>query len=154
MSIVNAIIGVVLLVIALIQCIVGIAGWKQKLPGNPYIGIRVPEVRKSQDMWNKAHLIAGPLWTLAGICLAVGGVISLFASGWLWALPIIAVVGWLVFVGMGAGMAANAVAFLDAKAEEEGGCGQDCNCGDSGCENAPAVNLDAVKNAAASADSH
>ncbi|MDO4911078.1 MAG: SdpI family protein [Corynebacterium sp.] len=159
MSILSAIIGVVLLLCALIQCIVGIAGWAQKLPGNPYVGIRVPEVRKTPEMWNTAHRIAGPLWTVGGICLAAAGALCFMDSGWKWLLVVLTIIGWLVFLGMGAGMAANAVAYLDASAKDDGGCGDGgCGCGDGGCgggaEPAPEVNVDAVKNAAAQADAN
>lgn len=165
-----------MLIFAVVQIIIGVLGWTGKLPGNSYIGIRVPEVRKNKKMWDTAHRIAGPLWTVSGVILALGAIITFNAQGWMWALSILSIIAWLIFLGMGAGMAAHTVAMMDIKEEKEtGGCSSEggCNCGggkeeekdpsvDCGveggcgscslnglCEN---VNLDAVRAAAKDAD--
>ncbi|WP_146128902.1 SdpI family protein [Corynebacterium sp. 13CS0277] len=104
----------VLLVLAAIQLVVGILAWTGKLPGNNIIGIRIPEARSSEEMWVLTHRIAGPLWTAAGVALLFAGVLGFTARGWMLLLVMVGVLAWLVFVGMGAGMAANAVALIDA----------------------------------------
>ena len=70
-----------LLILAALFIIVGGLGWAGKLPGNGVIGIRVPEVRKTKELWDTAHRIAGPLWTVSGVVLALGGILSFGASG-------------------------------------------------------------------------
>lgn len=161
---------VVLLVIAILTAIIGVLAWTQKLPGNAVIGIRVPEVRKSQELWQTAHRIAGPFWTLAGLFLAFGGIVAASANGWMWLLVVISVVAWLVFLGMGAGMAAHTVALIDAQAAataSEGCCSSEpsdpaADCGVSGgcgscalngsCEGGATIDLEAARRAAAASD--
>ncbi|APT85727.1 SdpI family protein [Corynebacterium aquilae] len=116
------ILGVLLLVLAVIQLGIGVAAWSGKLPGNNIIGIRIPEARASEEMWVLTHRIAGPLWTLGALSLGFGGLLAFVVSGYWWLLVMLAVVGWLVLMGMGAGMAANAAALIDASNKDEGGC--------------------------------
>ena len=101
-----------LLILAALFIIVGGLGWAGKLPGNGVIGIRVPEVRKTKELWDTAHRIAGPLWTVSGVVLALGGILSFGASGWMWLVVALAVVGSLALLGMGAGMGAIIVKAL------------------------------------------
>lgn len=135
--------GIILLVIAVILVVVGTLGWSGKLPGNSFIGLKVPEVRKSEELWVLAHKIAGPFWVLGGVALAFGGAFSFVATGWWWALPAVTIIVALGAVGTGAAKAAHTVAALDARAiaEEQRGGAQ------------PAVNLDALRNAAKNLDS-
>lgn len=148
------IIGVLLLVIALCQTVVGVLAWGKKLPGNPYVGLRVPQVRTSQEAWDAAHRIAGPLWTAGGLTLLMGGVLALTAHGWMWLLVLAAVVLWLLFLGTGAGTAAKAASLFEtADDDAEGGC---CSEGTPAPEAqqpadaapAPQVDLDALRRAA------
>lgn len=104
----------VLLALAIIQLVVGGLAWTGKLPGNNIIGIRIPEARSSEEMWVLTHKIAGPLWIAAGVALLFSGLLAFNVSGLGWALVMIGVLAWLILVGMGAGMAANAVALIDA----------------------------------------
>lgn len=155
---------VLLLVLAVFTTVVGVLAWRMKLPGNGVIGIRVPEVRKSKEYWDTAHSIAGPLWTLAGITLMFGGFLALSATGWIWLLVMITVAAWLVFLGMGAGMAAHTVALMDARrccsekpAEDSASdCGVSGGCGscslNGACEGGVQIDLDAARRAAAASD--
>ncbi|MCK7637174.1 SdpI family protein [Corynebacterium pygosceleis] len=153
-------ISVVLFLLALILLITGVLGWAGKLPGNPVLGIHVAEVRKSEDVWVLAHRAAGPLWIAGGVLMFVGAVIGVSASGWMWLLPVVAVVAALVFTGAGAGLGARVAAAADVaanrNAEAGGGCssGGGC-CGGDGAdtrEDTPTVDLDAVRRAASQAD--
>lgn len=168
---------VVLLIIAVFTAIIGGLAWAQKLPGNSVIGIRVPEVRKTQELWDTAHRIAGPLWVLAGVSLFLGAVLSISASGWMWALVALAFVAWLAFLGIGAGMAAHTVALIDAQSaaaisdgccssgssesnDPAADCGVTGGCGSCSLQGAcegggaafQAVDLDAARRAAAASD--
>ena len=51
--------------------IIGVLAWTRRLPGNKYIGIKVPEVRKSKEVWDTAHQFAGPLWVAAGVSFGI-----------------------------------------------------------------------------------
>lgn len=131
------IVATILIFLGLIQLAIGVAGWTGRLPGNPYVGIRVPEVRKSQELWDTAHRIAGPFWSLAGLTLAAAGALTLNAEGWAWGLVVVAILATLVFIGMGAGMAAHTVALIDARASQDASCGDGgCGCGEGGCGSA------------------
>lgn len=138
MSIFATILATIFFLLGAGQAITGILGWTGKLPGNPYVGIRVPEVRKSEELWITAHKIAGPFWTLSGLTLMAAGALSLNAHGvGSWLLVVGAVIATLVFVGMGAGIAAHTVAMIDARAQAEGGCDSgSCGCGSGGCGSA------------------
>lgn len=153
-------ISIVLLVLALLILVTGVLGWTGKLPGNPVLGIRVAEVRKSEEVWTLAHRAAGPLWIAGGTLTLVGTVTSIGASGWMWLLPAIATIAGLVFVGAGAGLGARIAAAADVaanqNAEASGGCsvGGEC-CGGGGTDDQPAspdVDLDALRRAASRAD--
>ena len=155
---------VLLLVLAVFTTVVGVLAWRMKLPGNGVIGIRVPEVRKSKEYWDTAHSIAGPLWTLAGIALMFGGFLAFNATGGMWFLVVVTVVAWLVFLGMGAGMAAHTVALMDARgccsekpaADPASDCGVSGGCGscslNGACEGGVQIDLDAARRAAAASD--
>lgn len=141
-TLVGVILGIILLVIAVALAVIGGLGWSGKLPGNSFIGLKVPEVRKSEELWELAHKIAGPFWVLGAVALAFGGAFSFVATGWWWILPALTIVVALGSVGTGAAKAAHTVAALDARAiaEEQRGGTQ------------PAVNLDALRNAAKKLD--
>lgn len=134
--------GVILLILGLILTVIGGLAWAAKLPGNGVVGIRVPEVRKSQELWTLAHRIAGPFWTLGGISLLFGACFAFIAQGWLWALPIFTILIALAAVGAGAGQAAHAVAAIDARRmiEAENGGPK------------PAVDMEALRRAARASD--
>lgn len=174
MTVIGIILGSLFGILAVLLIVTGVAAWQAKLPGNPIIGIRVPEVRKSQELWDMAHRVAGPLWVLSGVSWAIASLISFTATGWMWIIPVAGVIGGLIFLGMGAGMGAHTVAMVYAKrtreeaVSDEGGC---CSSGGEGgcCSpadttvsadapvenatplNAPAIDLDAVRRAAQAA---
>lgn len=170
MTVIGIILGSLFGILAVLLVVTGVLAWKAKLPGNPVLGIRVPEVRKSQELWDMAHRVAGPLWVLSGVAWAIASLMAFAATGWMWLVVGLAVIGGLVFLGMGAGMGAHTVAMVDAKRKAagdssegaccsadgggEGGC---CSPADNGAPapventtalNAPAIDLDAVRRAA------
>ncbi|MEJ4099209.1 SdpI family protein [Corynebacterium mastitidis] len=134
--------GIVLLVLGLILTVIGGLAWAAKLPGNGVVGIRVPEVRKSRDLWVLAHRIAGPFWTLGGVALLFGACFAFIAQGWMWILPVLTLLIALVAVGAGAGQAAHAVAAIDARRMIEAETGGP----------KPAVDVDALRRAARASD--
>lgn len=145
------VIGVILLVLAAALLILGGLGWSRKLPGNGIIGIRVPEVRKSKDVWDAAHGVAGPLWVVGGVALLLGALVAFTATGWMWLIVVLTVLAALVLLGMGATAGARAAAILDARAEAESGCsscgdGGSCGCGGHS-EPAAEVDFEALRKA-------
>lgn len=148
----SVIIGVILLVLALVLLVVGVLAATRRLPGNGIVGIRVPEVRKSQEVWQSSHAMAGPLWIFSGVALIFGALISFVASGWLWVLPPVTVIVAIVGLASGANVGARTATVLDAhnKKTEGGcsGCSADGGCGCGGGDSpAPEVDLDAVMKA-------
>lgn len=110
--------GVVYAIVAVGVLIVGILGTTQHLPGNSFIGIRVPEVRASKDIWNKSHAVAGPLWIFAGLALLFGAITTFFVSSWLWVIPLAALALGLYGIGAGANLGARHAALIDAAETE------------------------------------
>lgn len=149
----SVIIGVILLVLALFLLVVGTLAATRRLPGNAIIGIRVPEVRKSEEVWVSSHAMAGPLWLFSGVALVFGALISFVASGWLWVLPAVTVVVAIVGLATGANIGARTATVLDAQNKDEAdgcsGCSAEGGCGCGGGEaTAPEVDLGAVLKAA------
>ncbi len=98
--------------------VVGLLAVTGKLPGNSIIGLRIPEVRKSQEYWTMGHKIAGPPWTGSGVALLASAAVAWNASGWLWLIVGLLVVAAVFLVGMGAALAAHAMAQVDARAQK------------------------------------
>ncbi|MBV7282356.1 SdpI family protein [Corynebacterium sp. TAE3-ERU30] len=109
-----AVLGIILLILTLALLILGALAWTQHLPGNGLIGIRVPEVRTSREMWNAAHKVAGPVWLVAGLAMGIGALLAFSAAGWMWLLVLAAVVASVTLLGIGAALGAKAVAIIDA----------------------------------------
>lgn len=160
MTVIGIILGSLLGILAVLLIVVGALGWAAKLPGNPVFGIRVPEVRKSQEFWDVAHRVAGPLWVLSGVSFVIASLVAFAATGWMWLVVALAAVAGIVFIGMGAGMAAHTVAMLDAQrsretdapvsaeVEEAGGITITSPILNKTPLNAPKIDLDAVRRAA------
>jgi uncharacterized membrane protein len=142
----TTILGTVLLILAIALLVIGVLAWRRKLPGNPVIGIRVAEVRKSQEIWEAAHQVAGPLWLVGGAALVFGGLVAFRAEGWMWLLPVLAVIVALAAVGAGANIGARRAAAIDVaqKYEEEHA--------PAPAAPAPKVDMDALRRAADAAD--
>ncbi|GAB3943324.1 SdpI family protein [Corynebacterium tapiri] len=113
----------------------------KKLPGNPIVGIRVAEVRKSREIWDAAHHVAGAAWMVGAVALLIGALVASRAEGWLWLIPVAMVIVALIALGAGANLGARLAASIDVAQEVE-------------AAQAPApapkaqVNLDAVRKAA------
>ncbi len=130
-----AMIGIVMLVVAAALIIIGGLAALKKLPGNSVIGLRLAELRKSKEAWDNAHAVAGPFWALSGLSLLFGGIVTLSAQGWMWLIPVISVIVSVVILSIGSNMGARA-SHLFEQQEEKG----------------PKVDLNALRNAARSAD--
>lgn len=132
---------VVLVVVGLAFFIAGLLGAVGKLPGNPVVGLRIPEVRKTEELWNTAHRIVGPAWMGAGAAFLGAALITLKVSGWMWLVFALLLVGAAFLIGLGSALGAHAVARLDARAAQleaaESSCSSsgdatsDSCCGDS-----------------------
>jgi len=142
---------IALMVLAVALILFGVLSWTRKLPGNSVFGLRVPEVRKSQEAWESAHAAAGPIWTFGGVALLFGGLLGFASGGWMWVFTALTVIIALVAVSLGANVGARTASLIDAPADDEqGGCGQDCNCGAPA--ETPAVDVAALRRAANEAD--
>ncbi|WP_034985165.1 SdpI family protein [Corynebacterium jeikeium] len=123
---------VVLVVVGLAFFIAGLLGAAGKLPGNPVVGLRIPEVRKTEELWNTAHRIVGPAWMGAGAAFIGAALITLKVSGWMWLVFALLLVGAAFLIGLGSALGAHAVARLDARAAQleaaESSC---CSSGDA-----------------------
>lgn len=142
----TTILGTVLLILAIALLVIGVLAWRRKLPGNPVIGIRVAEVRKSKEIWEAAHQVAGPLWLVGGVALVFGGLVAFRAEGWMWLLPALTVIVALAAVGAGANIGARRAAAIDVaqKYEEEHA--------PTPAAPAPKVDMEALRRAADAAD--
>ncbi|MGN0097063.1 MAG: SdpI family protein [Corynebacterium sp.] len=166
------VLSVLLFILGAAVLVTGVLAVTAKLPGNRWVGLRIPEVRKNREMWDTGHRIAGPTWTGAGVALIAAGVVGL-QGGWLWIVSGLLVVGALFLIGMGAALAAQTLAKIDhAKAQRaeqqraaagccssgssssDSSCGGDCDGGCGGHDSVTPVelDLDAARRAVASRD--
>ena len=123
---------VVLVIVGLVFFVAGLLGAVGKLPGNPVVGLRVPEVRKSQELWNTAHRIVGPAWMGAGAAFLGAALITLKVSGWMWLVFALLLVGAVFLIGLGSALGAHTVARLDARAAQaEAADSSCCSSGDA-----------------------
>lgn len=166
------VLSVLLFILGAAVLVIGVLAVTAKLPGNRWVGLRIPEVRKNREMWDTGHRIAGPTWTGAGVALIAASVVGL-QGGWLWVVSGLLVVGALFLIGMGAALAAQTLAKIDhAKARQaeqqraaagccssgsssDSSCGGDCDGGCGGHDSVTPVelDLDAARRAAAARDS-
>ncbi len=151
-------VGIVFFVLAAILLIVGGLAATRKLPGNSVVGLRLAEIRKSREAWDNAHAVAGPFWMLGGVALIFGGIVALNAMGWMWLIPAVTFVVAILALSIGSNLGSRAAYLYDQAHKAEEGCGDSCNCGSGGCGGGeaeaqqPAVDIDALRNAAKNAD--
>lgn len=123
---------IVLVIVGLAFFIAGLLGAVGKLPGNPVVGLRIPEVRKTEELWNTAHRIVGPAWMGAGAAFLGAALITLKVSGWMWLVFALLLVGAAFLIGLGSALGAHAVARLDARAAQlEAANSSCCSSGDA-----------------------
>lgn len=107
--------------------IIGALAWARQLPGNKYIGIKVPEVRKSKEVWDTAHQFAGPLWVAAGVSLAVASAPPFSGVSWLLLISLIGTIAAVYFFGLGASIGARTAGVMEAtsnnESDSDGCCG-------------------------------
>lgn len=136
------VLSVLLFVLGIAVLVTGLMGLTGTLPGNRWVGLRIPEVRKSKDMWVTGHRIAGPFWTGAGVALLLSGLVSL-QGGWLWVVAGVLAIGALALIGIGAANGAHIMAQIDLRkgqeAEQQRAAAGCCSSGN----NAPAASEDA-----------
>lgn len=111
---VTMILGSILLIFALTLIVIGVLAWTKKLPGNSIIGLRIPEVRASQENWQAAHQIAGPLWIVSGISLVIGALIAFITTGWMWLIVAFSIIASVVFLSLGANFGARTISIVEA----------------------------------------
>ncbi|MFJ1459232.1 SdpI family protein [Nocardia sp. N2S4-5] len=118
------VVALILFVLAVVAVVTGVLGLSGSLPRNRFFGVHTDEALRTEESFRIANRVAAPTSFGAGVLLAAGGVIALFAGG------VVGMVGALlaaviaVFVlGAGVNAAAGAIAGL---APEAGGCGQAC----------------------------
>lgn len=141
----NLVVAVLFLLLALVCIAVGAMAATGKLPGNSVVGLRIAEVRKEHSTWTQAHKVAGPFWILSGVTLVFGAAFAWIATGWLWLVPVIAVILAVVFISVGANFGARAAVLIDRAIEDQK---------NQPAEPAPApsVDLDAMRRAASQSD--
>ncbi|MFZ2273244.1 SdpI family protein [Corynebacterium variabile] len=136
------VLSVLVFVLGIAVLVTGLMGLTGTLPGNRWVGLRIPEVRKSKDMWVTGHRIAGPFWTGAGVALLLSGLVSL-QGGWLWVVAGVLAIGALALIGIGAANGAHIMAQIDLRkgqeAEQQRAAAGCCSSGN----NAPAASEDA-----------
>lgn len=142
MTTLNVVVGIVFILLTLLLLIPGAMASAGKLPGNKWIGLHVPAVRKNQAIWDQAHKVAGPFWLLAGVALAFGAAFSFIASGWMWLLPAVAFLAAVVAASLGGNFGARAAAAVEQAQD---------NTPQPEPER-PAVNIDALRRAAGHVD--
>ncbi|WJY69125.1 SdpI family protein [Corynebacterium auris] len=137
MSALNLLVGFVMVLAALFLIVPGALAAAGKLPGNPWFGLRVAEVRKDRATWDRAHKVAGPIWIFGGVALAFGAAFAFIANGWLWIAPIVLAIIAVIAFSIGGNVGARAATLTDAPEL---------------AEPAPQVDLDALRRAAGRAD--
>src|SRR5699024_10367315 len=116
-------VGLILLVFALYWLIFGALATARRLQGNKYFGLRIPVLRKSKEAWDASHVVAGPVWILAGVSFLSGALVAFRASGWMWLNPVATVLIAIVAISVGSNLGARAAHLYTLKDQEEnGGC--------------------------------
>lgn len=133
------ILSILLAVFGLGIFVVGALAVAGKLPGNGVVGLRIPEVRKSQQMWTLGHRIAGPAWLGSGLAMLAAALLATSASGWAWIIVVGLGLGSLFLLGMGAALASHTLAQMDAKAQKEAASDSGC-CSAGGAGDSVAAN--------------
>ena len=118
------------LVIGLTLLVVGLLGWRERLPRNRFGGVRTPPTLRDDETFRVANKIAGLPIAAGGAIGSVSGVLGLTTG-----LLVVAVVGFVGMAGIAVGggvLAHRAAEQLPEPAPElPAGCAG-CSCG--GCE--------------------
>ncbi len=126
----SALLGVVLLAAGAALLMVGVLGWRQRLPRNRFAGIRTPATLRSDAAFSAANRVAAPPVLAAGAICTAGGALAFGTDG-----PVLAVIVGLAGVGaigllLAGGLLGHRVAA--AIPPPSGGCAG-CACSGGGC---------------------
>lgn len=122
--------------------VVGLLARLGRLPGNKYVGLRVPEVRTSKEVWDGAHKVTGPLWMASGFSLLFSSLVFWTETGMLVFSAVALMFLSLATLGLGASLGARTAVVL-AKEEKKRQKAQD-SCCSSGAEDKAAAAVEAV----------
>lgn len=136
--------GSLLAFVAAFTLIIGALAWTRRLPGNKYIGIKIPEVRKSKEVWDTAHQFAGPLWVAAGVSLAVASAPPFSGVSWLLLITLIGTIAAIYFFGLGASIGARTAGVMEATSNNESNNGGCCGGADAPKETATTASTTAA----------
>lgn len=127
----STILGAVLLVAGAALLVVGLLGWRRRLPRNRFAGIRTPATLRSDAAFAAANRVAAPTVLAAGVISAIAGALAVGTGGAMLttivAVAGVGVVGLLIAGGLLGHRAATAVPPPPAA-----GCGG-CDCAGAGC---------------------
>ncbi|WP_306515069.1 SdpI family protein [Corynebacterium sp.] len=153
------VVSIILFALAAVVLVVGGLATVKKLPGNSLFGLRVHEARKSPEAWMTSHAVAGPIWLVAAASFIFGALVSLQATGFMWAIPILTTIVGIIALSYGANLGARTAVLYDQNvsakqnSETTGGC---CSSGGGGTAvekpAAPTVDVGALRKAAEKAD--
>ena len=131
---VSGLLGVVLLAAGAGLLVVGLLGWRRRLPRNRFVGIRTPATLRSEAAFSAANRVAAPSVLAAGAVCAAGGALTLGTGG-----PALAVIVTITGTGvvgllLTAGMLGHRVAATVPLPGPlpSGGCAG-CTCNGGGC---------------------
>lgn len=125
---ISALLGGLLVLVALALLTVAALGWRQTLPRNRFIGVRTPASLRSDETFRLANRVAAPALLAGGVACLLGGGVTFGANGA--ALVVVAAVS-----GFGAVALAAAGGVQGHRAAEAvsgnscGGCGCREACG-------------------------
>ena len=133
-----AIVWIVLSLLGVAIFVVGLLAKIGRLPGNKYIGLRVPEVRGSKEVWDGAHRVTGPLWMASGFSLLFSSLVFFTRTGPLVISAVALMFLALATLGLGASLGARTAVVL-AKEEKKKKDAESSCCSSTGQEKSQAA---------------
>jgi uncharacterized membrane protein len=113
-----------LVVAGLALGVVGLLGWRRRLPRNRWAGVRTPAALRDDETFAVANQVSAPLLIAAGAVALVGGLTALGAPTAGWVLAVVAGVGAVALTLAGGLLGDRAASRVPAPAL--GGCGGVC----------------------------
>jgi len=115
--------------------VVGVLGWRQRLPRAGRLGVRTPAALRDDESFRLANRVAGLPGVVAGVVAALGGIAAFGLSAPVGTVlvAVIAFVGAVVIARAGGVLGTKAAAALPAPVPAApAGCAG-CLCGSGGC---------------------